>query len=66
MGAARGVHPPEVMMHSLPVSNFPLFSKKISDSAENVHNFTFSKTFSIFIRQNFSVDLVRRRDTTYP
>jgi len=31
----RGVHPPEAMMHFPPVSDFPLFSKTISDSLEN-------------------------------
>src|SRR6218665_1589852 len=36
------------MMHVATVSDFPLFPKKFSDSAENFPNFTFSKTFSDF------------------
>ena len=43
--------PPEAMMHFPSVSYFPLFSKEFSDSVENFPNFT--KTFAIFIRQNF-------------
>jgi len=39
----RAVHPSEAMMHFLPVSDFPLFPKKNSDSVENFPNFTFSK-----------------------
>src|SRR6218665_2062732 len=32
---SRGVHPPEAMMHFPPVSDFPPFPKKFSDSVEN-------------------------------
>ena len=38
----RGVHPSEGMMHFPPVSYFPLFPNKFSDSVKNLPNFTFS------------------------
>src|SRR6218665_203520 len=48
------------MMH-LPVSEFPLFSKKNSDSAKNFHNFTFSrKNFFIHRPQNLNFPLCFR------
>ena len=42
---ARGVHPPEAMMHFSLVSNFPLFPKNISDFVENFQSLTFSEFF---------------------
>ena len=53
----RGVHPPEVIMHFPPVSDFPLFSKKNSDSVENFQNFTFSRKISRFSSAKISDDL---------
>ena len=44
-------------MHFAPVSDFPLFSKQFSDSAENVHNFTFSRKFFRFSSAKISDDL---------
>ena len=43
----------EAMMHFPPVSDFPSYFKKNSDSVENFPDFTFSKKVSIFVCQNF-------------
>src|SRR6218665_2621504 len=45
----QGRPSPEATMHFLPpVSDFPLFPKKISDSVKNFPNFTFSRKISRF------------------
>src|SRR6218665_3150230 len=49
------------MMHFPPVSDFPLFSKKFSDSEENFHNFTFSRKISYFHPQKFLMTFFSHR-----
>src|SRR6218665_1105639 len=45
------------MMHFPPVSDFPSVFEKNSDSAENFHNFTFSRKMSRFSYAKISDDL---------
>src|SRR6218665_1579837 len=47
--------PSEAMMHSALFQISPLFSKKCSDSAENFHNFTFSRKFFLVIDHKFRI-----------
>jgi len=45
---ARGVHPPEAMMHFPTLFQIPPIFEKFSDSVENFRNFTFSRIFFRF------------------
>ena len=47
------LHPPKIMMHFPPFSDFPLFSKKFLTLWKIFNILPFPTNFSIFILQNF-------------
>src|SRR6218665_1404830 len=53
------------MMHFPSVSHFPLFPKKICDSAENVPNLTFSKKHSDFHPPKFLTTFLKSFPSTF-
>src|SRR6218665_929064 len=53
---ARGVHPPEAMMHFPTLFQIPPIFEKFSDSVENFRNFTFSRKISPFSSAKISDD----------